>query len=70
MLQDKDETLDWIVLGLFERFNINFIHVHVFLKEFYKGQPSILAFPRNGWGFVATFFPKEEKWENIGFFVK
>ena len=35
-----------------------------------SGQPSILAFPRNGWGFVTTFFQKEQKWENNGFFVK
>ena len=35
-----------------------------------SGQPSILAFPRNGRGFVTTFFQKEEKWENNGFFVK
>ena len=63
-----------IVLGLFEKFKI---------KSFIKigrepgsrsrqgsGQPSILAFPRNGWGFVTTFFQKEGKWEYNGFFVK
>ena len=35
-----------------------------------SGQPSILAFPHNDWGFVTAFFQKEEKWENSGFFVK